>query len=370
MLNKELMVRVLFISHHLNRAGTETFMMNVFRGINHSRFQVDFLIYTNKETDYTREVEAAGCKIWRVPSRRESFFGWYCSLNKFFKEHAKEYAAVHYCGNGLTAIAPLLFAYKCGIPIRIVHSHSSSSNGLHNRILHRLQRGIAQRITTHHFACSSLAAKWFYGDSPAVVINNGIDSNRFAYNLDKRNEIRAELGFSDGVVVLGHVGRFEREKNHDFLLDIFTRYLSKNPNSYLMLIGVGNLLDAIKDKAVKLGVIDQIKFMGERSDVNVLLQAMDIFVMPSIFEGQPFVLIEAQCAGLPCLVSDVVNKDICLTENVETMSLLLSADEWALKIEQSLSTFIRRDQSKSVEMQGFSIASTIKYLENVYVGNI
>ena len=364
------MKRVLFISHHLNRAGTETFMMNVFRGIDHSRFMVDFLIYTKKDTDYTREVEKAGCKIWRVPSRRESFFGWYSSLNRFFKEHAKEYAAVHYCGNGLTAIAPLLFAYKYGIPVRIAHSHSSSSDGWHNRFLHRLQRGFAQRITTHHFACSSLAAKWFYGDAPAVVINNGIDSKKFSYNIDERNEMRKKLGISDSTVVLGHVGRFEKEKNHEFLLDVFARFLLKNSDSYLILIGVGSLFEEVKEKADKLGVIDKVMFMGERSDVNVLLQAMDIFVMPSIFEGQPFVLIEAQCAGLPCLVSDVVNKDICLTDNVKTVSLLLSADEWALKVEQLLSTFIRKDQSEIVEKQGYSIASTIKYLENVYEGNI
>ncbi len=362
------MKRILFISHHLNRAGTETFMMNVFRGIDHSNFQVDFLIYTNKETDYTREVEAAGCKVWRVPSRRESFFGWYSSLNRFFKEHAKEYAAVHYCGNGLTAIAPFLFAYKYGIPIRIAHSHNSLSDGLHNRFLHRLQRGIVQRITTHHFACSTMAAKWFFGNSPAVIIRNGINTEDFVFNPEHRNQMRSEMGIPANTTLIGHVGRFEKEKNHTFILDVFKDYLTLNPDSMLMLIGVGSLMKTIEDKVALLGISDKVMFMRERSDVNRLLQMMDLFLMPSHFEGQPFVLIEAQCSGLPCLISDVINRDIFLTDNIHIMSLSQSAAEWAGRISDILKDYIRKDESKAIECKGYSIASTIRYMEQVYEG--
>lgn len=360
------MKRILFISHYLNRAGIEAFMMSVFRGIDHSRFRVDFLLYNTLETDYTREVEAAGSKVWRVPSRRQSPFGWYRSLNRFFRSHAKEYVAVHFNGNGFTTIAPLWFAYQYGVPIRISHAHSSSSAGFHNRLFHILLRGIAIKITTHHFACSSLAAKWFYGNSPAVIIKNGISTDRFAYDPVKRATMRETLGISPSTHVIGHVGRFESEKNHAFLLDVFAKYVQINPDAKLVLVGIGSLMDQTRQKAQELGIDDKVVFMGERSDVNELLQAFDIFLMPSTFEGQPFVLIEAQCAGLPCLLSDVINDDICLTDHVVKLSLRLPARQWAEQLKDMLTDYERVDESETIKRQGYSIQTTIEYLESVY----
>ena len=362
------MKRILFIAQYLNRAGTEAFMMNVFRGIDHRRFQVDFLLYDWKQTDYSKEVEAAGSKVWRVPSRRESPIRWYRSLNKFFKKHAQEYSAIHYCGNGLTAIAPIILAYHYGIPIRVIHSHSSSSKGLHNKILHLLQRGIARRLTTHHFACSTLAAKWFFGNAPAVIIKNGIDVQRFAFNSETREKVRFQNGISSTAKVIGHIGRLEAEKNHTFLIDVFAEYCKNQPNALLMLVGKGSLMNAIKEKTERLNISDKVCFMGERSDVNELLQAMDLFLMPSTFEGQPFVLIEAQCAGLPCLISDVINQDICLTDNVKRYSLKQSAKEWADEITAWLAFYQRKSEHKAIEQKGYSIADTISYLEKVYDG--
>ncbi|UKK49258.1 glycosyltransferase family 1 protein [Prevotella sp. E9-3] len=362
------MKRILFIAQHLNRAGTEAFMMGVFRGIDHSRFQVDFLIYTQAETDYSREVEAAGCKVWRVPSRRESPLGWYRSLNSFFKLHTKDYAAIHYCGNGLTAIAPIMFAYHYGVPVRIIHSHNSSSKGLHNKLLHLLQRGIARRISTHHFACSTLAAKWFFSSHPAVIIKNGIDTNRFAFNDEIRQTYRNQLGISPATTVIGHVGRFCDEKNHTFLVDIFNAYSQLNPNSLLLLIGVGPLMDDIKAKVLQLGLSDKVQFLNERSDVDSLLQAFDLFLMPSLFEGLPFVLIEAQCTGLPCLVADTVSRDSALTSNITFFSLKQTAGSWAEKVSGIIANYNRKDESMAIQQQGYSTQSTISYLQEVYDG--
>lgn len=362
------MKRILFISQYLNRAGTEAFMMGVFRGIDHSRFQVDFLLYTQEETDYTREVEAAGGKVWRVTSRKESPLRWYSELNHFFRNHAKEYAAIHFCGNSLTTIAPLLFAYAYHIPIRISHAHNSSASGIHNRLLHLLQRKVAFRLTTHHFACSSMAGKWFFGSKPADIIKNGIMTEKFAYTPTVRDQIRAQYNISEGTTVIGHVGRFEAEKNHSFILDIFASYLKTNPKSILMLIGIGSLLESAKEKALALGLTDKVLFLGEQKNVNQLLQAFDIFLMPSTFEGQPFVLIEAQCAGLPCLVSDIINDDICLTPNVAKCSLKQAADKWAHQIGGLLDSFQRKDESPIIEKQGYALNTTISYLEKVYGG--
>lgn len=362
------MKRILFISQYLNRAGTEAFMMNVFRGIDHSRFMCDFLLYSCNETDYSREVEAAGGRVWRIPSRRESPLGWYRELNRFFCEHASEYAAIHYCGNGLTAIAPIVFAYIYKVPVRICHSHNSSSDGLHNKIFHILQRGIAKRLSTHHFACSSLAAKWFFGSSPAVIINNGIDVNKFAFNKQLRQQSRIRLGIKDTTVVIGHVGRFEAEKNHRFILNTFAEYLKIQSDACLMLVGVGSLFESIKAEVKQKGLDDKVMMLGERSDVSALMQAMDLFLMPSTFEGLPFVLIEAQCEGLPCLISDTINNDICLTSHIKSSSLNNSPRDWAVQIAAMLKGFSRNDSSEVIASKGYSIGATIEYLEAVYDG--
>ena len=343
-------------------------MMGVFRGIDHNRFQVDFLLYSREETDYSREVEAAGCRVWRVPSRRESPIRWYRSVYTFFKEHSEDYVAIHYCGNGLTAIFPIIMAYSFHVPIRIVHSHNSSSKGFHNQLLHVLQRGVAKRLTTHHFACSSLAAKWFFGNSPATIIRNGIDAQNFAFNEQIRHEVRKQQDIAPTTTVIGHVGRFGEEKNHAFLLEIFAEYLKIQPSALLLLVGVGPLMDNVKNKAESLGISNMTRFLNERSDVNRLMQAFDLFLMPSTFEGQPFVLIEAQCAGLPCLVSDIINDDICLTANVRKHSLKQSAADWAQQIPDMLGSYKRKDESHTIKDKGYSTLSTIQYLEDVYDG--
>ena len=341
-------------------------MMNVFRNIDHNRFRVDFLLFSWGETEYSKEVEAAGCKVWRVTCRRESPIGWYTSLYHFFKEHAKEYTAIHYNGNGLTAIAPIVLAFLFKIPIRIVHAHNSSASGFHNKYLHILLRSFVRRITTHHFACSTAAAEWFYGSHPAVVIKNGIDTNKFAYNPHVRQSIRSSLGISQNAIIIGHVGRFEEEKNHSFILEIFSAFIKGHPNAVLLLIGVGSLLEKTKEQVQQLGIEKNVHFLGERKDVNLLLQAIDCFLMPSTFEGQPFVLIEAQCAGVPCLVSDAINEDICLTDNVVRYQLARSSNDWASEMERLLDNFQRKDESSTIAEKGYSIKSVITYLEKVY----
>lgn len=341
--------------------------MNVFRGIDCSRFQIDFLLYSKEETDYSREVEEAGSVVYRVPSRKESLLGWHRSLNDFFKNHAQNYAAVHFCGNSLTTIAPIFYANKYKVPIRIIHSHNSSARGIHNRILHVLKRGYARRIATHYMACSTLAAKWFFGDTRAVVIKNGIDTQKFAFDEATRSDIRTQLGIADSTFVLGHVGRFVSEKNHTFLLDIFAEFVKHNPDSILLLIGVGPLMDDIQAKSKQMGIDDNIMIFGERDDVNHLLMAMDCFVMPSLFEGLPFVLIEAQCSGLPCVISDTINKDISLTQNVFYNSLSDSVAEWTKTI-LSTHSLTRKDMSQIIEDKGYSISNTIQYLQEVYDG--
>ena len=362
------MKRILFISQYLNRFGTEAFMMSVFRGVDKSRFAVDFLLFSKQETDYSREVEAAGGRVFRVTSRRESMLGWHKQLKAFFKQHAHEYHAIHFCSNSLTSMAPIYYAHKYGIPVLVVHAHSSSARGLHNRVLHRLKRNYVRSITTHHFACSTEAGKWFFGNSPSVVIKNGVETPRYRYDEQMRAKVRMALNIPDDATVLGHVGRFSVEKNQTFILDIFATYINTHAGAKLMLVGNGPMLEEMKQKAQSLGIQDDVLFLGERSDVNELMQAMDLFVMPSTFEGLPFVLVEAQCAALPCVISDVISRDICITPNVTYQSLEQSAEVWAKTIEDVLGAYARQDTSAIIAKAGYSIADTIRYLEGVYEG--
>jgi glycosyltransferase involved in cell wall biosynthesis len=215
-----------------------------------------------------------------------------------------------------------------------------------------------------------MAAKWFFGSGNAVVIKNGIQTSRFAYKPEVRMQIRTELDIPKNAFVIGHVGRFENEKNHSFLLDIFAVFAKAHPDARLMLIGRGVLMDAMKEKASSLGIADKVLFMGEQKNVNELLQAFDLFLMPSTFEGQPFVLIEAQCAGLPCLVSDVINDDICLTPNIRKLSLQQNAEEWSKQMTEMLNTFVRKDESMTLIQKGYDTSHTISYIESVYDGEL
>ena len=360
------MKRILFISQYLNRGGTEAFMMNVFRGIDKCRFIIDFLLYSKQETDYSHEVEKNGGRIFRVTCRKESILAWHKELNSFFKMHAKEYHAIHFCGNSLTSIAPIYYAYKYGVPVRAVHAHSSSVKGLHNRLLHILNRKYATKISTHHLACSIEAGQWFFNNTEAEIIKNGVETSHFAYNKSLRERIRTELNIKNTTKVIGHVGRFSAEKNHSFIIDVFSAYNQANPNSQLVLIGIGPLLKDAETKVKKLGIERNVLFLGERKNVAELMQAMDLFLMPSTFEGLPFVLVEAQCAGLPCVISDVISNDIRITRNIVYQSLTNDKNAWAQTIKQTLSNFTREDTSSLITKAGYSIESTIKHLENIY----
>lgn len=357
--------RILFISHYFQRNGTESFMMNVYRGIDQERFAVDFLLFDREETDYTKEVIESGGKIWYVTSRRENCFRWLKDVFAFFRQHHNEYSAIHWCGNSLTAIAPLVAAWMYRVPIRIVHGHNSSADGWHNRMLHTLHRAVTSAVTTHHLACSSAAAQWFFGRRKTEIIANGIDTEQFDFAPQIRTEMREQLGLSSDTVVWGHVGRFVNEKNHAFLVELFARYHSIHPKSALLLIGKGILMETIKEQIQSIGLQDSIIMLGEQQQVSRYMQAMDLFVMPSLFEGLPFVLVEAQCSGLPCLISDNINSDSILTPNVGVVSLTTPLSRWCEEAER-LTHMVRVSERKTLIQKGYSIRNTIQYLEQIY----
>ena len=362
------MRRVLFISEHLNVAGTETFMLNVVRSFNKNEIQFDFLIFRKCNNEYVNELLNYGCKILWMTSRKKSFCKYILGIRSFFKENSTKYNAVHWCGGAISSIAPLWYAYKYKIPVRIVHSHSSSCSGIHTYILHHLFKRLLPCFCTHFFACSSLAAIFFYGNKNAVIIPNSIDLMKYKYNLIQRKEYRSNWGISDDEIVIGHIGRFVEIKNQTFLIDILNYLVNKEEKVKLILIGIGELQDAIKYKVEQLNLTEKVIFLGERSDIPLCLNSMDVFVMPSLYEGLPFVLVEAQAAGLPCIISDTINDDAILTPNTKKHKLVDGVNLWGKTILE-YSKLTREDTSKYLKEKGFSIDNMILFLDKIYSNN-
>lgn len=358
-------IKILFISQYLNVAGTEAFMMNVLRKINKTRFHIDFLIFSEEESNYSNEVEKSGSIIYRLPNRR-SGFKYYKQLNLFFMEKSNEYQVFHFCGGNVSSIAPLYYAYKHNIPIRIVHSHSSSCEGFHNILLHYFNRLFIPKFCTHLFACSSKAAKFFFGKRKAEIIKNGINVNSYIFNRQEREQFRNELGISTPTKVVGHIGRFEEVKNHSFIIDVFKKFNELNPDSALILVGIGSLFEDIRKKVEHWGLSNNVHFLGERTDIPKILSAMDCFLMPSIYEGLPFVLIEAQASGLPCVISNTINKDAKITPYLHYCELNSDVTKWVNTIENALSFENRENATQYIEKAGFNINETIKFLETTY----
>lgn len=363
------MYNILFYSGTLQQNGTEMFMMNILRYIDRTCFHIDFCISDTEITPNRVEAESYGCKVYVLPSRRQNPIRSIIAQWNFMRKNAHIYDAIHWNGGNLSSISILLFAKYFNIPIRIVHAHSSNAKGLHNRILHKFHKLFIRSVCNRFFACSTSAAHFFYGNNPAVIINNGIDVDKFGYNPQIKMEIRDKFYIPLTAQVIGHVGQFTDIKNHSFLLDIFSAYHKYNRNSYLLLVGKGPNQEYIQQKTNDLGLKDKVIFTGSRNDVNRLMQAMDCFVMPSLFEGLPFVLVEAQCSGLPCIVSDTINRDIQLTDNVTFLPLQIGAEKWAETIKTQMSAFHRMSQSSTIKKKGFDIKDTVKYLEAIYSGS-
>lgn len=366
------MQKVLQILSGLNRGGMETFIMNVYRSINREEIQFDFLI-SRPGDDYEEEAKELGATVYYSGSRRRDGVIGYCrNLDFFFKEHAWEYIAVHYHESTLTAMEPLFYAKKYGIKNRILHSHSSSVSGskLHY-VTHTINKIFVRSLANTYLGCSEKAIKWFYKGtgifSKAQMIDNGINVRKFAYNENLRFETRNNLGLQQDALVIGHIGRFIWIKNHKFLLDIFKKIVEIKPESRLLLIGQGPLLEETKDLSIRLNLQDNVIFLGLRSDIPELLQAIDIVVMPSYYEGLPVSLVEAQAAGLLVFSSDTISKDTKITSNMHFLSLQDSPDKWANTILNKYGNFQRTTKSvEEVIKAGYDIQSIANKLINIY----
>lgn len=322
-------IRVAQIVGKMVGGGVESVVMNYYRNIDKTKIQFDFIVDEDSTTVPREEIESMGGKVYTVPPYQR-IKEYISALVELFKEN--DYKIVHSHLNTLS-VFPLYAAKKAGVPVRIAHNHSTAGKGeTKKNILKYTLRPFAKINATHYAACSEYAGEWLFGkksikNGEVTIFNNAIDIDKFKFNPDVRNEVRKELGIEDKFVV-GHVGRFCYQKNHKFLIKIFDEIHKANPNSVLLIIGKGDLEDEIREHTKNLRLDECVKFPGQRNDVNRMYQAMDVFVLPSFYEGLPVVGIEAQMAGLPCVFSSEITKEILMTPNAVMLDLDSSTEEW------------------------------------------
>ena len=356
-------MRVLQVVTNMDRGGLETMLMNYYRHIDRTKVQFDFLTHRQERAAYDDEIEALGGRIYRLPRLVPWSKSYLSELNRLFDEHP-EYKIIHVHQDCLSSVI-LKAAAKHDVPVRIAHSHSADQDKNIKYPIKLWYKRKIPRHATHLFACGKEAGDWMFSGAPYQIVNNAIDAAAYTYDADKRGELRRQLVLADELVI-GHVGNFTQPKNHPFLLEIFTALLKKEPNAVLLLVGGGEEMSQIREKAQKLGIAEHVHFLGVRSDVAGLMQAMDVFVFPSLYEGLGIALIEAQTAGLPCVASDTIPHEAYLTDLVDSESLSAPAEKWAEKILEKRA-IPRTDRRAEIATHGFDITTEAVKLQEFYL---
>jgi glycosyltransferase involved in cell wall biosynthesis len=374
---KHSIVRILHVVGGMNRGGIETWLMHILRNINRDRFQIDFLVHTTEPCPYDAEVRALGSQIISCPHTSQPLL--YSSI---FKQilYKNSYDIVHSHVQHFNGYV-LRLAKQAGVPIRIAHSHNDTSvvearSSRSRKLYFNLMKWLISRYATIGLAASRPSAHSLFGsnwekDPRWRVLYCGVDLSPFRESVD-RQIARNQLGISINAFVVGHVGRFEEQKNHDFILEITNLLAKQDPEICLLLVGDGPLQAHIKEKVERMNLRDHVVFAGVRSDVpQLMLGVMDTFLLPSLYEGLPLVLMEAQAAGLPCVLSDVITQEVDIeTMTIQRLSLSQTSSTWSnsiLNTKKIKSKIIQTDTCQLVEKSLFNIQNSITQLETLYL---
>lgn len=363
------MKKILVFGVTENPGGVESLIMNYYREIDKTKIQFDFLCNT-EVVAYEEEIVSLGGRVFRIPARRNGRKKFVDALDRFMKSNAKNYAAIWMNVCSLANIDYLKSAKKYGIPKRIIHCHNADNGDSYLRgLLHKMNRKVVRKYATDFWTCSDQAVDWFFGAdirklSTYQLIHNAIDVKKYSFNEEIRKEYRKKIGLEDKKVI-GHIGRFHFQKNHTYLIDVFQMTLKKEPSACLLLIGQGELMEEMKEKVKKMGLEKQVLFLGVRQDIDQLYQAMDCFVLPSVFEGVPLVGVEAQAAGLPCIFSDCITKELSIGKNIKFISL----SEKQLWVKEILKAFCtaRVDNDNALREKGYNIKTEVRKIEKLFL---
>lgn len=368
--------RILQVVFKMDRGGTEIWLMHVLRNIDRSKFEIDFLVHSLEVNDFEQEIFERGSKILRC-SHPKKIWRYGRDLKKILVEHGP-YDVVHTHGIIFDGIV-LWMANKLKVPKLIIHSHNDISASLPSNIFKKIfirwNMRLARHYATRGLACSPIAANSYFGDTwfddPRwKVFQYGEDFSRFHAFVSIDN-VRKQLDIPDEAFVIGHVGRFYKQKNHDFILKIANEAIKIDSNIFFIFVGDGPLRGNIMNLSKKMGISDNLLFTGVRSDIpELMLGAMDLFLFPSLYEGLGLVLVEAQAAGLPCVYSNKIpDEAIEIPGLVTSLPLSLPASEWAnwiFKVKSQRKMISKQDALNIIENSKFNILNSISKLENIY----
>lgn len=363
------MERVLFIMGNMGLGGAETHVMKVYRKINKSRFQFDFVLNVPQKCYYEDEISSLGGKVYRVTPKTKSIWKNYNEIKNIVSNN--NYRTVFKCGEQAMSWTEMLAAKQGGAKKRIMRStNSKGGTSRIGNLIHYLSRIPLCMLVTDKIAPSRIAGDWLFGKRKCddlILVNNGVDLADYTYTDERNRDVREEFKLPADAVVVGHVGRFNEQKNHEFLIDIFEEYHKLIPNSFLLLVGDGPLREQIEGKVEKLGLQQRVIFAGNRSDVNILYSAMDFFVFPSLYEGMPNTVIEAQANGLKCFVSDTITRDANITKTVEYIRLGNGKDWVDVINHHALGRF---DGTAFFKKAGYDIESVVQQYTDIFERDI
>lgn len=357
------MKRLLCLTSNMNAGGAETFLMKIYRQLDKTKYQMDFCINVPDKCFYEDEILAMGGRIYRIPPKSKDQKEFWKQL--FGVVHDNHYEYVLRITANAMGFMDLRIAKQAGAKVCALRSsNSSDGENWKLRIAHRLGKILYSKYVDVKFAPSDLAAKYTFGDrayqsGEVTILHNSIDLSVFRYDEQARMAVRNEFGIDPDTVLVGHVGRFDTQKNHSYLLQVFREVLGNHSNCKLLLVGNGRLEQQIREQAASLGFEDRVIFAGVRSDIPRILSAMDVFVFPSLYEGMPNTVIEAQATGLPCVIADTITREADITGLVQYLSLDDSPEVWA---EAALAAIReqRKDTKQDFIDNQYDIQSTVE----------
>ena len=361
-------IRILQYVGSLNIGGSQTMIMELYRNIDHKKIQFDFIIDKPEDIYFKKEIEQLGGKVYVLPNYTgKNHFAYKKAWNEFFKEH-KQYKIIHSHIRSTASIV-LKIAKKYGL-ITIAHSHNTSNgNGL-SSLIKRIYQFKIRYVADYFFGCSKDSCIWLFGNkisktNKCFVLNNSIHTDKFLYNDKVRNEVRNKFNLNNKFVI-GNVGRYAPVKNHTFLIDIFYELQKKHQEAFLLLVGdESHVKQEIIRKISSLKIDSKVLVLSNRNDVSELLQAMDVFVMPSLYEGLPVTLIEAQASGVPIVMSKNITDEVIITNLISKISLDEKIETWVETIE-NLNNFERSNKKNDIVSAGYDIKKNVEWLESFY----
>lgn len=359
------MIRILHVFAHTNRGGAETMVMNYYRAINRNHFQFYFINHGNKSGSYDDEIHSLGGEVYQLPrfsgyNIREYRNSW----DEFLDSYSFDVIHIHYF---TIAWMILPIAKKHGIKTRIVHAHTSILRPFIKRVVFNSFLNKVKRDSTLLMACSYEAGESIFKTNDFKVLYNAVNIQRFKFKTEIRDKIRNSLGLTANCLVIGHTGSFTYPKNHKKILSVFKEVYLTNNDAHLVLVGSGPLMAEIKSIATDLSISQNVHFLGQRSDVNEVLQAFDVFLFPSIFEGLPVALVEAQATGLPCFFSKNITNEVCLINQLcHLISVDASDNNWSNEILHSEKNHDRTKYFNEIENSFFNVEKSITLLEKIY----